>query len=121
MSKNLVNIPYVEGNDVNDDGSLKSHVGKGLPVLIMVQGNFCGYCTKAKPDFQKLENNGEFMVATVQIDGGDTDKMANNKLSKVISSKGVPAYACFNKNGKFVKMHNGGRDAESLKKSMKNL
>lgn len=120
-SKILVNIPYLEGKDINDDGTLKPEVTKGKNVLVMIQGDFCGYCTKAKPEFQKLRDISDFTIATVQIDGGETDKKANSKLSKVVSSQGVPAYACFNSSGKFVKMHNGGRDAESLKKTMKQL
>lgn len=121
MSKFLEKIPYLEDSDINDDGTLKPIVTKGKPVLIMIQGNFCGYCTKAKPEFQKLRDVSDFTIATVQIDAGETDKKANAKLSKVASSQGVPAYACFNSSGKFVKMHNGGRDADSLKKTMKQL
>lgn len=120
MSK-LFEIAYLEGDDVNADGSLKSHVGNGKPVLVMVQGNFCGYCTRAKPDFQKLLNNGVFAVATVQTDGSGSDQVAASKLSKVNKSPGVPSFIGFDKDGKFVKSHNGGRDSQSLMNFGKSL
>ena len=118
MEKILVNVPYLEGNDVNSDGSIKSYVCKGKKLLMMVQGNFCGYCTKAKPDFQKLANNGRFNIATVQIDGGKSDSEASQKLSAVNKARGVPAYLCFNENGKYIASHEGGRDGNALAEFM---
>ena len=111
MSKILVNIPYLEGSDVNDDGSINLNG----TVVLMIQGNFCGYCTQAKPAFQNLSKslpNG-IICATVQMDGQESDKEASRKLSVVNKSPGVPSFLGF-KNGKFVKMHTGGRDEASL-------
>ena len=48
---------YLEVQDFDAHGNLKPHVGGGKPVILMAQGNFCGYCQKAKPEFQKLANN----------------------------------------------------------------
>lgn len=110
----LVKINYLEDGDVNDDGSLKPHVGNGLPVLVMVQGNFCGWCTKAKPEFQKLQGNGSFAVVTVQTDGEEGDRRANNKMSKVNKSPGVPSFLGYDKNGKFVRSHEGERTSGAL-------
>lgn len=116
MSTKLIGIPYLEGSDVNADGSLSPNVGKGKPVLVMVQGNFCGYCTKAKPAFQELANALKNVVCcTVQTDGGPSDKEANAKLSVVNKSPGVPAFLGFNSQGKFMASHNGNRDVASLK------
>lgn len=113
-NKYLVRVPYLEGIDINDDGSLKPHVGNGKPVIVFVQGLFCGYCTQAKPDFQSFCKNPNVVGATVQIDGGPSEKDANAKLKKVNTSKGVPAYLGFGKQGEFKGVHTGGRDASSL-------
>lgn len=110
----LYEIAYLEGEDVNDDGSLKVHVGNGLPVLVMVQGNFCGWCTKAKPEFQNLLGNKSFAVVTVQTDGDGGDKAANAKISKVNKSPGVPSFLLFDRNGRYVQSHDGDRTAKAL-------
>jgi thiol-disulfide isomerase/thioredoxin len=116
MSNILVGIPYLEDSDINPDASLKSHVNNGKPVVMMVQGNYCGWCLKAKPDFQKLaEQVPNVVLVTVQTDGGPNDKKASQMLSAVNKSPGVPAFLGFNSQGKFVKTHDGGRDVQSLK------
>lgn len=114
MDKILVDIPYLEGSDILPDGSLKPSVGKGRPVVVMLQGNFCGYCTQAKPVFQAIAKNPIFAVATVQTDGGEGDRSAAAILGKFNSSGGVPAFLGFDKTGKFKVQHQGNRDPESL-------
>lgn len=121
MEKILVNIPYLEGSDVLPDGSLKPTVGKGRPVVVMLQGNFCGYCTQSKPAFQAIANNPFFAVATVQTDGGEADRSASAVLGKFNSSGGVPAFLGFDKDGKFKVQHQGSRDSESLMQFGKSL
>jgi thiol-disulfide isomerase/thioredoxin len=121
MSKLLINIPYLETGDVNPDGSLPTSITGGKPALVMIQGNFCGYCTKAKPDFQQLAQHPEFAVLTVQIDGGQGDQGATQAISKVNSAKGVPSYVMYGKDGKFVGMYNGGRDYASMLNAMKSM
>ena len=121
----LVNIPYLEGQDINQDGSLKGIViekSKGRPIVMMVQGNFCGYCTKAKPDFSQFakQTPGVFVV-TVQTDGSDSDRAAAKNLSAVNKAPGVPSFLGFDKNGKFKSIHNGGRDVASLQAFAKSL
>jgi thiol-disulfide isomerase/thioredoxin len=117
MSKLLINIPYLEQQDVNPDGSLKDYVCQGKPVVVMVQGNFCGYCTQAKPAFQEFsKNTPSCRAVTIQSDGDASDKGASKNLSSVNKSQGVPAFLGFNKQGKFVALHNGGRDMASLQK-----
>lgn len=113
--KILVGVPYLEDSDVNPDASLKSYVNNGRPVVMMIQGNFCGYCTKAKPAFQQLAKSmPNVAVVTVQMDGGPSDKKAAQMLSVVNKSPGVPAFLGFDKQGKFVKVHNGARDLQAL-------
>lgn len=116
MDKIMINIPYLENSDINGDASLKNHVCKGKPVLLMIQGNFCGYCTKAKPAFQKFaQMSPEVVCATIQTDGSPSERKAGQMLSSVNKSPGVPAYLGFDRNGKFVSVHSGGRDVQDLK------
>lgn len=113
--KIMVGVVYLEGMDINPDGSLKPEVNKGKPAVVMVQGNFCPHCNTAKPAFQQLARQlPNVLVATAQTDGGEEDRKAVQLLSAVNKSPGVPAFLGFNKDGKFVKMHTGGRDLQSL-------
>lgn len=122
MSKILVNIPYLEGSDINPDGSLKPHVGKGKPVVMMIQGDFCPHCTTAKPAFQQFAQSMPSVVAvTVQTDGGPGDQQASQALAKVNRSPGVPAFLGFSSKGVFVAPHEGGRDLQSLQKFAQSL
>lgn len=115
MSKILINVPYLEGQDINADGSLKAYVGKGKPVVLMVYGSFCPHCRNAMPAYQDLAKAAKNVtVVTVQSDGGESDKAASRALSKVNTSPGVPAFLGFGKDGKFKGMHNGGRDMQAL-------
>jgi thiol-disulfide isomerase/thioredoxin len=113
---NMERVPYLEDGDFNPDGSLKPYVNKGKPLVLMVQGSFCGFCTKAKPDFEKFAHSSQKTVgATLQIDGGESEKKAGSRIPKMDSSyRGVPFYMGFNSSGKFVKSHQGGRDTSSI-------
>ena len=112
----MVNVPYLEKEDVNPDGSLKQYVNRGKPCVVMVQGLFCGFCGQAKPDFEKFSHSSKNVVgATVQIDGSPSEKMAGQMITQNDPSyRGVPSYMGFNSQGKYVKTHQGGRDAKSL-------
>ncbi len=109
------NVMYLEHGDISSNG-LASYVGQGKPVVLMVQGNFCGYCTQAKPAFQKFAQdvNGKAVAASITIDGGSSDKKAYEEYKNFNKEPGVPAYLGFDKNGQFVKIHSGGRDANAL-------
>ena len=112
----MVGVPYLEVSDINSDGSLKSHVGNGKPVILMVYGSFCPHCKNAMPAYQEFASTTPSCVAaTVQSDGDAEDKKAAQALAPVNKSQGVPAFLGFNSQGKFVNMHQGGRDAASLK------
>ena len=120
MSKYMP-ITYLDSGDFNSDMSLKNYVGSEKNVIIMVQGNFCGYCTSAKPDFITFSKQCQNAVCfTLQID----DDLAKDVASKIKlldkNYQGVPIYLGF-KNGKYVKTHSGGRDVVSLIEFAKNL
>jgi len=119
----MIGIPYLEDEDFNPDNSLKQYVGKGKPVLVMIQGAFCHFCSDAKPAFQQLASSiSSFICVTLQVDGLPSEKQASQRISKLDSSyRGVPTYFIFDAQGRFVKVHQGGRDANSLKMSMQGV
>ncbi len=108
-------VAYLESEDVSNTG-VAPYVGKGKPVIVLVQGNFCGYCTQAKPAFQEFSRKNRGVVtATILIDGTETEKQAAEIVkSWNPGSGGVPAYIGFDKTGKLSKVHTGGRDVKSL-------
>lgn len=112
----MENVAYLEVDDFNSDGSLKSYVYNGKPVVVMAQGTFCGYCTQAKPAFVKFaKNNPKILAATITIDGEESEKAASKFIGKLDKSyRGVPTYLGFNSDGKYTKTHSGGRDTDSI-------
>lgn len=117
MSKVLMeNVLYLEDADVNPDGSLKSHVTQGKPTVVMVQGKFCGYCSQAKPAFEKCATMGhKCAFVTVQMDASPGEKKCASAITKNDPKhRGVPAYLGFSADGKFKAVHGGGRDQSAL-------
>ena len=106
-------VAYLESADFNPDMSLKPNVNKGKPVVVMCQSLGCGFCTMAKPAFIDFNNSVQNAIAaTIQIDAETELGQKIPSLDK--SFRGVPTYLGFNKEGKYVKTHSGGRDKESL-------
>jgi len=119
----MENVAYIEIQDIDSQGNLKPHVGKGKPVVVMALGTFCGYCNKAKPafeEFARLPNN--VVAGAIQIDGDEPDKKSAAFLKKWHPGyRGVPTYLGFDGNGKFSKVHTGGRDLGSISTFSKTL
>ena len=108
--------------DINDfDKTTKALTYKGKDVkgrwFCMVQGNFCGYCTQAKPEFLKAKQmiGKDVMFCTVQIDGTDGEQKLGKQMKSItkMSLNGVPAFILF-VDGKAQKLYDGNRDANSL-------
>jgi thiol-disulfide isomerase/thioredoxin len=106
-------VKYLEDEDFTSDGKLKIDPKK--PVIIMIMGNFCGWCKKAQPEFQKFADSaGHVYPACILIDGNASEKKLGNRIKSFIPNyQGVPMFVCF-KNGKFVKEHTGERTAKAL-------
>ena len=119
--KDFNNVPvyYLEDEDMDSSGNLKVNPKK--PIVCMIQGTFCGYCTKAKPDFAKFaETNPGVFVCTVQIDGNSSEKKLGERLKKLVSNyEGVPSY--FGSKGVGIVEYNGGRDKGSIENFAKSL
>jgi thioredoxin-like negative regulator of GroEL len=108
----LENVAHIEDGDISPDGKLKIN-SNGKPVVVMISGNFCGYCTKFKPEFQKAVNkvNSKAIMATIVI---DEEKKLGKELSNYIPKfRGVPMVVVF-KNQKYFKTYEGPRESGPL-------
>ncbi len=124
----LNKIPYLEISDFDSKGNIKEErlVKKNLPVLIMIQANFCGWCNKSKPDFQKLADSinsnpqKKVILATIQGDGEEKGEQELAQILDVIDKSGFngyPTYVLYTPaSGKlsYKKTHTGGREAKDL-------
>ena len=119
MSYLLSPILYLESKDFTVSGTLKHF--KDKTCVIMVQANYCGHCTTAKPDFQKFaEKNKNVVCLTIQGDGDEPDvKKMVDLITKIKPSfQGFPDYFLY-KNGKFVDKEINGRTQASLEEFIK--
>lgn len=125
MNKYLNNpVAYLQDSDFDSNGNIKNPVilNSGKPVVIMIQANFCGYCTQAKPDFQNFadKNRNKVFCATIQ---GDGNEPGEKELSKRIDSikpgfQGFPDYVLY-RNGRRVDKEINGRDVKNLENFVK--
>ena len=110
-------VGYLTITDFDQNGNLiNPDIPKNKIVVIMIQANFCGYCTQAKPAFQEFGNNNNNVIAlTIQGDGTEKgEKELSNILKKIDPTfRGFPSYVAY-KNGKYLKTHNGGRNLKDL-------
>lgn len=118
-------VAYLQDFDFDQFGKLiNQKISKNKPVIIMIQANFCGYCTQAKPSFQDFANRNSDKVfcATIQGDGTEEgEKELSKRLKKIDPNfQGFPSYIAYKK-GEFIKAHEKGRDYESLVEFMKTL
>lgn len=118
-------VYYLENSDFSENGNdlINPKIPKNKPVVIMLAANFCGHCTTAKPAYQSAaENHPEIFFATVQ---GDSQNPEEQKLSQRLSQmfpgfSGYPTFVGYS-NGKFARIHDGGRDEESIVAFAKSL
>ena len=112
----MENVAYLEIEDFTPEGNLKRHVNQGFPTVIFAHGNFCSYCKIAAPAFQEFAKSGHQVVAaSILIDGEPSEREAAKFLKQWDPEyRGVPHYLGFDKTGKFVKIHTGGRDKKSI-------
>ena len=118
-------VKYLVDSDLDSQGNIISpDVDLSKPALVMVQANFCGHCTMAKPAFQEFANNnhGAVEALTIQADG---DQPGEKELGKRLNSflpnfVGFPYYAVY-KNGQFVKECTEGRQVQDLQNCVNSL
>lgn len=106
----LDGVIHLENSDFSNDLRLKSN---GKPSIVMLQKQACGYCTEAKPAYKQLNSIAkDFNVYTIQLE--HVPDLVQRIKGLDPNTSGVPAYWGFDKNGKFVKSHTGGRDVNSM-------
>lgn len=123
-------IFYLETDNFDEQFRLKPIQNPLLPppsplfhkyTIVMIQGDFCGYCTQMKPIFQKVANEvvlqtPDIHFATIQIDEPATEKtISSQQLEKILQTKilGVPVIFKFY-NGAPIGMYKGGRNDTEL-------
>lgn len=109
-------VAYLEDEDFDSEGNLLIDTN-GKPVCIMLQGSFCGYCTQMKPEYHKFAKalGDRVFMATIHIDGNDSERKLNKRLSSFVPNyEGVPIVLGYDRDGKYVKTHDGKRTAEAL-------
>ena len=113
MSYLLPPVLYLEPSDFTVNGDFKHF--KDKTCVIMIQANYCGHCTTAKPDFQKFaENNKSIPCLTIQ-----GDKKMVDLITKIKPSfQGYPDYLLY-KNGRLIEKEINGRTEASLEEFIK--
>jgi len=104
-------VVYLEKSDF--DANLNPKLAaSGKPVLLLLQGNFCGFCNKSKPDYQQVANQlqSRAHVCTVQI---DEDKDIGSLLSDKLNVVGVPTVVMYKPGHGYIK-HEGSPSKEEL-------
>jgi thiol-disulfide isomerase/thioredoxin len=115
-------IFYLESSDFDSDGNIiNPHINTKLPIFIMIQANFCGYCTMAKPEFQRFAEVFENQVtcATIQADSEKPDHGMKNLISILCPElQGFPTYIILYQNK--IILYNKGRSFEDMKNFFSN-
>lgn len=114
-------IFYLESSDFDEYGNITNpHIDTSLPLFIMIQANFCGYCTMAKPDFQRFAYafKDKVTCATIQADPERPDPNMR-KLISIIAPEltGFPTYIIMYKNK--IILYDYGRKFEDMEKYFK--
>ena len=118
-------VIFLENDDFSPNGTL---MYKGKPLMnktiVMVQGDFCGFCNELKPLYAKLSKTHRsdtlghgVVLATIKIDGSESEKKLKSRLPSIVNGaqlSGVPAFLLFDK-GKFIAIYSGDRSETSLK------
>lgn len=122
MSFNGTNVIFLEIDDF--ENNILSYKGKHVTGrwLVMVQGKYCGFCTKSKPHFGRLckkmgsdEIGKGVIFATIEVDGSKSEQALAKKLPDIAKTNlsGVPAYMLF-EDGKFSAMISGAQTENEL-------
>ena len=121
----LNKVAYLQDSDFDIKGNIiNKNIPDNIPIVIMLQAEFCGYCTKAKPAFQEFADNNKdkCFFATIQGDGEEPgESELSEKLSKFIPGfRGFPEYVVYY-DGKFKEKYEGGRKEENLQQYIDTL
>jgi len=112
-------IAYLEDQDFDTNGNLIAPIPKNIPVVVILQANWCPHCENAKPAFQQFANKhkGKVFSATIQADGErNSEKKLGERIKQLKPNfRGFPDYLLI-LNGKIVNKEVEGRSVEALEK-----
>ena len=110
-------VAFLEDSDFSKDGKLIVKTPKDT-VMVMIMGDFCGFCKKATPMYQEfaLKNKNKAFMTCILTDGEASERALGARIGEFIPGySGVPMFVMF-KGGNFVGEHQGGRTVEELEK-----
>lgn len=105
-------VAYLESKDYTRGGklALPKKMTRGRPIVVLLQGNHCPFCTDVKPEFARFaqEHRDLAFPATVQVDGGRSEQALWKRLQKNIKKiQGIPMLLLFDSDGNLVKVGDG--------------
>ena len=111
-------VGYLNREDIDNRGNIiNKKLLKYKTIVLMLQANFCHYCSLAKPDFQEFasRHSDDVLCLTIQADSDVFDQRNTIKtLIKIIPQfEGYPHYVLF-KNGVMTGKNIGGRSVKDL-------
>lgn len=113
-------VRYLQRSDFDDEGNIINQeiLSSGKNTVIMMQAEFCGWCTKAKPAYQEFGNQyaDQMFVTTTQSDGDIEGEKELGTILKKIDPKfrGFPSYVLYGADGKYLKTHSGNRTKDDI-------
>lgn len=112
-------VGYLERSDFSDSGDLIGMLGN-KPVFVMIQGSYCGGCKTAKPDFQRLANDGTVTCMTIQLDGeqqSEKDIQSSGVLNNIYPNlQTVPSYVLYVNGSKRIPYKDNDRSFTAMKR-----
>jgi thiol-disulfide isomerase/thioredoxin len=117
MDFNNTNIIFLEKGDFDGDGLLK----KAKRWFIMVQASYCGWCTKAKPEFIKAHSDigDKIVFATIHIDNDDKNTAAlGADLRHIFGTdvNGIPAFFSYDAESRKSVKYTGNNTSQDFVK-----
>lgn len=111
-------VGYLNNEDIDDNGNIiNKKMLKYKNIVLMLQANFCHYCSLAKPDFQEFANMhpDHVLCLTIQADSDIFEQ--RNTAKKLIKNlpqfEGYPHYILF-RDGKITTKNIEGRSVKDL-------
>ncbi len=123
MSKDpmfLAPVVHIEVGDVNGSG-IESYITGGKKGIIALAAHWCAHCKNMEQAYTQFAKEGKFFAGVIQQDGEEKEALEVFKKVNGVSANGFPSFAGVSADGKFVKMHNGGRSVEDFNKFAESL
>ncbi len=108
------NVVFLEDQDMSADGTFT--VETEMPIMILAQGTYCGYCRKMKPAYGEAAAllKGKVLFATIHADSENpSERELGMRLSKLNEINGYPA-VFLAKSGRIAKKYEGNRTTQDL-------